>query len=267
MVYLNAIILAIVEGLTEFLPVSSTGHLILVEDYLPVSANPASKLSFSFIVLIQLPAIMAVALYFRKKLWPFGGDEPHRVKTINLWFNIAVAVVPAVVLGLMFDEVIESALFWNVPVAIALVAGGIILIAIESRRHSIRFESVHELGFMTALYIGFFQCLAMIPGTSRSAATIIGAMLLGASRTAAAEFSFFLAIPTMFGASLLTVFKSGFAFTAQEWAVIGLGSIVSFATAYLSVAFLMRYIQRHDFKAFGWYRIALGAAVLIAHFF
>lgn len=264
--FVNAILLGIVEGFTEFLPISSTGHLILVESLLPLSSDPESVFPFSFAVIIQLPAILAVVVYFWATLWPFAGDAAHREATILLWFNIAVAVVPAVVLGLMFNDIIEEKLSHAVPVAIALLVGGIVLIAIERHRFPVRFPSVHDIKFQTAILIGLFQCLAMFPGTSRSAATIIGAMLIGASRAAAAEFSFFLAIPTMFGATMLTILKNGLSFTGAQWVAILLGSVVSFVTAYASIAFLMHYIRQHDFKLFGYYRIVLAGLVLISYY-
>jgi len=264
--YINAILLSIVEGFTEFLPISSTGHLILLESFLSLSEDPESTFPFAFMVIIQLPAILAVVVYFWDKLWPFAGDEKHREATVLLWFNIAVAVIPAVVFGLMFNDIIEEKLAHEIPVAIALLAGGIILIAIERRTLPVRIATVHDIKFQTAFFIGLIQCLAMLPGTSRSAATIIGAMLLGSSRAAAAEFSFFLAIPTMLGATMLTVFKSGLSFTGPQWFAIVLGSVVSFVTAYAAVAFLMRYIQRHDFKAFGYYRIGLAVLVFISYY-
>jgi len=267
LLYINAIVLAVVEGLTEFLPISSTGHMILVMNYFPLSATPDSAFPDAFIVMIQLPAIAAVAVYFWRKLWPFSGDEAHQSKTLSLWFNICAAVIPAVVMGLLFDDLIEHYLFAPIPVAIALVVGGIILILLERLKHQTRFETVHDVPFAVSMGIGLFQCLAMVPGTSRSAATIIGAMILGTSRAAAAEFSFFLAIPTMLGACVYTIAKSGLIFTSEQWALVAIGSVVSFATAYVAVAFLMRYIQRHDFTAFGIYRIVLGGIVLLAYLF
>jgi undecaprenyl-diphosphatase len=264
--YLNAFLLSVVEGFTEFLPISSTGHLILLESILSLSDNPDSTFPFAFMVIIQLPAILAVVVYFWGRLWPFNGDDAHREATTLLWFNILVAVLPAVVLGLIFNDVIEEYLAHEIPVAIALFVGGVILIAIEHRGLPVRLPSVHDIQFRSAFAIGLFQCLAMLPGTSRSAATIIGAMLLGSSRAAAAEFSFFLAIPTMFGATLLTIAKSGISFTTAEWLAILLGSVVSFVTAYGAVAFLMHYIQRHDLKVFGYYRIVLAGIVVISYY-
>lgn len=264
MIYFNAIVLAIVEGLTEFLPISSTGHLILVEKLFPLGGtDPTFRNSFD--VLIQLPAILAVVIYFSKKIWPFGNGEEHRRTTLRIWFNVVAAFVPAAVAGSLFHHTIESYLLFPVPVAIALVAGGMLLIAIERRGHTAKFETVQSLPLATAVAVGMVQCLALFPGTSRSAATIIGAMLLGASRAAAAEFSFFLAVPTMLGASALTIAKNGLGFTPGEWGLIALGSVVSFLTAYGAIAFLMRYIQRHKFTGFGVYRIVLGGIVLLVY--
>lgn len=209
---------------------------------------------------------MAVVVYFWSRLWPFGRGEEHRAKTVALWSRVAVAFAPAALLGFLFHDAIESRLMYSVPVAVALVAGGVVLIALEYRGHVATFESVHDVSFRTAFGIGMLQCLALFPGTSRSAATIIGAMLLGAGRAAAAEFSFFLAVPTMIGASTLTLVKHGVGFTGQQWALLALGSAVSFATAYAAIAFLMRYIQRHSFTGFGVYRIVLGGIVLLAYF-
>jgi undecaprenyl-diphosphatase len=264
--YINAILLSIVEGFTEFLPVSSTGHLILVESLFSLGEEHSTRFRESFIIIIQLPAILAVVVYFWDRLWPFGSDDAHREKTILLWFNIVVAVIPAIILGLMFNDLIEEHLFFKIPVAMALLVGGVLLILIERHRLPVRIPSVHDIKYRTALAIGLIQCLAMIPGTSRSAATIIGAMLLGCSRAASAEFSFFLAIPTMLGATFLMVVKNGLSFTGPQWIAIGIGSFVSFATAYAAVAFLMRYIQRHDFKVFGYYRIVLAVLVFISYY-
>lgn len=265
MVYLHAVLLGIVEGLTEFLPISSTGHLILVERYLPLSGDPASHFPFSFMVIIQLPAVFAVVLYFWSTLWPFRNGPDHRNRTVLLWSRIAFSVFPAVVLGVLFNDAIEKNLSSELPVAIALVAGGIALLVIERMALPIKLPEVASIGFRHGFLVGCAQCLAMFPGVSRSAATIIGARLLGASRPAAAEFSFFLAIPTMMGATTLTVLKRGLSFTPQEWVVLGLGCATSFVTAYAAVAFLMNYIRRHDFRLFGYYRIVLGAVILAVY--
>jgi undecaprenyl-diphosphatase len=260
-IYLKAVILAVVEGITEFLPISSTGHLILVEEFIHLGSNGAFAKAFT--VVIQLPAILAVVVYFRNDLWPFV-DEPNlRRERLGLWAKIVVAVIPAAILGFLFDDTIESVLLQPIPVVIALIIGGIVLILVERVGHREIMPRVHDIGFAKALAIGLFQCLALFPGTSRSAATIIGGMVLGASRPAAAEFSFFLAIPTMAGATALTLAKSGASFTSQEWAVLALGSVVSFAVAYAAIAWLMNYLRTRDFTPFGYYRIALGILVLV----
>ena len=260
MIYLKAAFLAVVEGVTEFLPISSTGHLILVEAFLDLSAD--RDFNTTFLVAIQLPAICAVVLYFWRDLWPWQTDGAKRRALFVMWFKIILAFIPAVIFGLLFEDLMDRYLFDLVPVAIALVIGGIVLIVLEKRGLTVRVESVSLMGWRTALGVGLFQCLALFPGTSRSAATIIGGMILGLSRPAAAEFSFFLAIPTMVGATTYKLWQSGLAFDRQQWTVLAVGSVVSFAVAYAVVAWLMRYIRNHDFSIFGWYRIALGLLVL-----
>lgn len=260
MEFVNATILAVVEGVTEFLPISSTGHLILVESWL--SLGDDASFTETFIIVIQLPAILSVCLYFRDQLWPFRDGQLDK-KTLSLWFKVVAAFMPAAVLGLLLDDIIESMLKSPVVVAVALVVGGIVLIAIERRKHAAQIGSVGELSYARAIGIGFFQCLAMIPGTSRSGATIIGGLLLGASRPLAAEFSFFLAIPTMLAATSYKMLKGGLDYTTEQWLLIALGSVVSFAVAYGVIAFLMAYIQKHSFTAFGIYRIVLGMLVLL----
>jgi len=261
---LKAVIFAVVEGVTEFLPISSTGHMILLEEFLQFRQR--EQFPAAFMVIIQLPAILAVVVYFWSSLWPFGKPREDRDAVFGLWARIAVAVLPAVVLGFLFDDFIEERLFNPLVVAVTLLAGGVVLLLLERTDRRPRFERAGDAGFGRALAVGFFQCLAMIPGTSRYAATIIGGMALGASRPAAAEFSFFLAIPTMLGATALKIAKGGAAFTSREWVLLAIGSVVSFVVAYGVVAFLMNYIRRHDFKVFGYYRIALALAVL-AYFF
>jgi undecaprenyl-diphosphatase len=257
--FVNAFILAMVEGITEFLPISSTGHLILVESFLSLGNDKA--FTETFIVIIQFPAILSVCLYFWRQLWPIRDGKPDR-DILSLWVKVAVAFLPAAVLGLLLDDFIES-LFDNTVVAVTLILGGIILILIERRRHEGKTDSIGALTYKQAIGIGFIQCLAMVPGTSRSGATIIGGLLLGASRSVAAEFSFFLAIPTMVGATSLKLMKNGLDFTGHQWALIALGSIVSFAVAYGVIAFLMAFIKKHSFSIFGIYRIILGIVVLI----
>lgn len=259
--YLVAVILAFVEGVTEFLPVSSTGHLILVEDRLRLGDDPA--FADSFLVIIQLPAILAVVLYFWRDLWPFSKGTLN-LESIRLWALTFVAFLPAAFAGLLFGDLVDDYLFNPLTVALALIVGGVVLVLVERGKHKSTLATVHEIGFRTAFYIGLFQCLALVPGTSRSAATIIGAILLGASRAAAAEFSFFLAVPTMVAATGYTLLKSGLGYTAHQWGLVALGSLVSFLVAYSVVAFLMRFIRKHSFAPFGYYRIVLGLLVLAA---
>ena len=259
--YFKSVFLAVIEGVTEFLPISSTGHLKLADEFVDLGHGP--EFAHAFIVIIQLPAILSVVFYFWNDLWPFGGDRERRDRIIVQWFKIGVAFLPAAALGPLLNDAIEGVLSGVYVIAAALIAGGILLIILERMPMTVRHQTVQDIGFRVALGIGAFQCLAMIPGTSRSAATIIGAMLLGASRGAAAEFSFFLAIPTMLGAMVYTVYKSGANFTGAQWGLIFVGSIVSFITAYAVVAFLMNYIRKHDFSIFGWYRIALGMVVIV----
>ncbi|MBE7558660.1 undecaprenyl-diphosphate phosphatase [bacterium] len=260
MIYLKAIILAVVEGITEFLPISSTGHMILVDEWMQLS--PDRSFSEAFMVIIQLPAILSVVIYFWKDLWPL---QPSAVETrlrLRLWATILLAFLPAALLGLLFHNYIEEKLFNSGVVAGALLVGGVLLILLDRGGRRADIAGVHDISPRIALLIGLFQCLAMIPGTSRSAATIIGAMALGASRVAAAEFSFFLAIPTMAGATALTVAKHGLSFTGEQWGVLAVGSLVSFGVAYGVVAGLMIFIRRHSFAPFGYYRIALALIVL-----
>jgi len=261
---LKAFILGIVEGLTEFLPISSTGHMILVEKLMTLSKNQAFVSGFE--VIIQLGAILAVVVYFWERLWPFSGSGQEKTDKWLLWGKVAVAVIPATILGLKFSDVIKAKLFTPVVVASTLVFYGIVMILIElyhARKTNFKVVKLYQLTFITAFGIGIFQCLAMIPGTSRSAATIIGAMLLGLNRASAAEFSFYLAVPTMVGASLITILHEGMSFSIVEWVAIGIGFFVSFVVALWAIRFLMQYIQRHDFRMFGYYRIVLGIIVLL----
>lgn len=272
---IKAIIYGIVEGVTEWLPISSTGHLLLVEQMIPFTGVSEGFFDM-FDVVIQLGAIMAVVILFWKQIWPFKKPSALKGKAgildyvnmdiMTLWFKILVAVVPAAVIGILFDDVFE-ALFYNpVSIAIALIVFGMAFIIIETwnkgRRPKV--ASLAEITYRTALIIGVFQVIAAVfPGTSRSGATIVGALLIGVSRTVAAEFTFFLAIPVMFGASLLKIVKFGFAFTGMEAVILLVGTVVSFAVSMFVLKFLMGYIKKHDFKVFGWYRIVLGIVVLI----
>ena len=272
---LKAILFGIVEGITEWLPISSTGHMILLDEFikLDVSADFYSM----FQVVIQLGAIMAVVVLFWNDFFPFGkknNKQPMsqtgilsfvKMDKIILWFKILVACVPAAIVGILFDEQLE-ALFYNYQtVSIALIVFGIAFIVIENRNQGRQshINTLTDLTFNTAFLIGIFQLIAAVfPGTSRSGATIVGALLLGVSRTVAAEFTFFLAIPVMFGASLLKIVKFGFVFTSQELIILVIGMIVAFIVSVLIIKFLMSYIKKHDFKVFGWYRIVLGLIVL-----
>ncbi len=261
-VIFKAVLLGIVEGITEFLPISSTGHMILVDEFIKLSADKSFTTAFE--VIIQLGAILSVVVIYFKKLWPFSGSSEEKKAKWLLWAKVIVAVLPAVILGFSFHKVIEEKLFNAYTVSAALIFYGIVIILLESfRKKSPVITDVADVTFKIALLIGFFQCLAMMPGTSRSAATIIGALLLGLSRPAAAEFSFFLAIPTMAGASLLKIVKNGLSFNADQWGIIAIGFVVSFLVAWLVIKLFINYIQKHDFRVFGYYRIVLGVIVLI----
>lgn len=273
---IKAIIYGIVEGITEWLPISSTGHLILIEQFIPF--NGASEGFFDmFDVVIQLGAILAVVVLFWNKIWPFALTKKQRQGQTGvgaffkkdiwiMWFKILVSTVPAAVIGGLFDDVFNRLFYNPVCVALALIIFGIAFILVENwnRTRTPKINSLAEITYTTALMIGFFQVLAAIfPGTSRSGATIVGALLIGVSRTVAAEYTFFLAIPVMFGASLLKVMKFGFSFTGNELMLLFTGTVVSFVVSLFVLRFLMGYIKKHDFKVFGWYRIVLGAIVLL----
>lgn len=273
---IKAIIYGIVEGITEWLPISSTGHLILIEQFIPF--NGASEGFFDmFDVVIQLGAILAVVVLFWNKIWPFALTKKQRQGQTGvgaffkkdiwvMWFKILVSTVPAAVIGGLFDDVFNRLFYNPVCVALALIIFGIAFILVENwnRKRTPKINSLAEITYTTALMIGFFQVLAAIfPGTSRSGATIVGALLIGVSRTVAAEYTFFLAIPVMFGASLLKVVKFGFSFTGNELLLLLTGTVVSFVVSLFVLRFLMGYIKKHDFKVFGWYRIVLGAIVLL----
>ena len=263
---LKAILFGVVEGITEWLPISSTGHMILLNEFVTLDVSP--EFWEMFLVVIQLGAILAVVLLFWNKIFPFKFKEKPVIQkdVFVLWFKILVACVPAAVIGLAFDDVFD-ALFYN-PwcVAIALIVFGIAFIIIENKNKSAspKITELEQITYQTAFMIGVFQLLAAVfPGTSRSGATIVGALLIGVSRTVAAEFTFFLAIPVMLGASLLKIVKFGFSFTSAEAAILLVGMIVAFLVSVIVIRFLMGYIKKHDFKVFGWYRIVLGAMVLL----
>lgn len=260
---LKAIILGIVQGITEWLPVSSTGHMILFDQFLHLAGS--KKFVDTFLVVIQFGSILAVLILFFEKLNPFSKKKSDKAKkaTWDLWFKVVIAVIPSGVLGVLFEDQIDRIFFRPSVVAAALIIYGVIMIWLESRHKKPKIKKFSQVSYKTAFYIGMFQVLALVPGTSRSGSTIIGATLLGASRFIAAEFSFFLAIPTMLGASLLKLLKAGFNFSGFEWLIILIGSITAFVVSVIVIKFFMGYIKKHDFKAFGIYRIALGIIVFI----
>ncbi|MFR5601980.1 MAG: undecaprenyl-diphosphate phosphatase [Lachnospiraceae bacterium] len=266
---LKVIVLGIVEGFTEWLPISSTGHMILVDEIIPLQVSQDFK--NVFMVVIQLGAILAVVVLYFRKLNPFDPRKKDSQKraTLRLWFKIIVACLPAAVFGLLLDDLLEKYLMNGFVVAIALIVYGIFFILLERENEYKEFpiQKVGQITYQTALYIGLFQLLSLIPGTSRSGATILGAMLLGCSRSASAEFSFFLGIPVMFGASLLKIVKFvmefGFAFTGAEVFYLILGMVIAFVVSLYSIKFLMGYIRTNSFKLFGYYRIVLGTIVLV----
>lgn len=284
---LKVIFLGIVEGITEWLPISSTGHMILVDEF--IKLNVSQEFKELFFVVIQLGAIFAVILLYWNKLWPFyirpitkrQRAMANKMPTVQrgaylfveqfcdkekwiLWFKIFVACLPTIIIALPFNDIIEEKFNNYVVVAIALIVYGVLFIVIENynRRRRASCRNLQELSFKTALIIGAFQVLSVIPGTSRSGSTIIGGILAGTSRTVAAEFTFFLAIPVMFGASLLKLVKFGLSFTGTEIIILIVGCLVSFIVSILAIKFLVGYIKKHDFKVFGWYRIILGVLVL-----
>ncbi|MDD5919426.1 MAG: undecaprenyl-diphosphate phosphatase [bacterium] len=264
---LKVIFLGIVEGITEWLPVSSTGHMLLVDEFLQLNASEAFK--EMFFIVIQLGAILAVVVLFWQKMLPFqvkDKSKPFWKKdTLSLWLKVVVACIPGAAVTLLFDDFIEAHLHTPAVIAGALIAYGVAFLLVEgwNKTRKPRIRALSEITYSTALLIGLFQVLSIIPGTSRSGATIIGALILGVSRVAAAEFTFFLAVPVMFGMSALKLMKFGFAFTGAELLVLLLGMAVAFLVSLAIIRFLMNYIRKHDFCAFGWYRIALGALVLI----
>jgi undecaprenyl-diphosphatase len=263
---IKVIILGVVEGITEWLPISSTGHMILVDEFIKLDVS--AEFLEMFLVVIQLGAILAVVVLYWQKLIPFDYKNNWKIKkdTFSMWFKIVIACIPAAIVGLLFDDQLNELFYNPLTVAIALIVFGILFIFIENYNKGKRFKitSLNEITYNTALIIGIFQLIAAIfPGTSRSGATIVGALLIGVSRTVAAEFTFFLAIPVMFGASLLKLIKFGLVFTTNEFILLIIGMLVAFLISMLTIKFLMSYIKKHDFKVFGWYRIVLGIIVLV----
>lgn len=274
---LKAILFGIVEGITEWLPISSTGHLILLEEFVKFD-NVSENFFAMFEVVIQLGAILAVVVLFFKQIWPFckkgGGYAKQgplayvKMDIMQLWFKILVACIPAAVIGVLFDDVLDALFYHWYVVAGALIVFGVAFIVVENwnKGKNPKIRTLAEISYQTALMIGVFQLIAAVfPGTSRSGATIVGALLIGVSRSVAAEFTFFLAIPVMFGASLLKIVKFGFHFSTIELAALLTAMLTAFVVSVIVIQFLLSYIKKHDFKVFGWYRIVLGI-VVIAYF-
>ena len=263
---IKAIVLGIVEGLTEWLPISSTGHMILVDEFLKLRVSP--EFLEMFLVVIQFGAIMAVIVIFWKRIFPFSFKNGFRIKPriIKLWTKIIVAVLPSAIIGLLFDDELNDLFYNYITVAIALIVFGILFILVENynKDKEPTINKTSEITYKTALIIGLFQVIAAVfPGTSRSGATIVGALLLGVSRSTAAEFTFYLAIPTMLGASVLKIAKFGLHFTGLEFGILFVGTVVAFLVSIVTIKFLMDYVKKNDFKFFGWYRIFLGILVLV----
>ena len=268
---LKAILFGIVEGITEWLPISSTGHMILFKEFMPMDVS--KEFWDVFLVVIQLGAILAVVLLFWNKIFPFNLKNKNRpfvrCDIMNLWGKVLVACIPAAVIGILFDDFLDKYLYKAWVVAIMLVVVGIAFLLIENKNRGkqARVHSLQEVTYKDAAIIGVFQLIAaVLPGTSRSGATILGGLMIGVSRTVAAEFTFFLAIPVMFGASLLKIVKFGLHFTGTEIMLLSVGMLVAFIVSLLCIRFLMQYIKKHDFKIFGYYRIILGIIVLLFFF-
>lgn len=267
----KAVIIGIVQGITEWLPISSTGHMILLNEFIHLDVS--TEFLKMFLVVIQLGSILAVIYLYFNKLNPFDKNKTklQRMDTFSLWFKVIVACLPAAVIGFIFDDIIQDTFYNPLTVALMLILYGVLFIIVERVKKSSRINKLNKLTYTKALLIGLFQVLALIPGTSRSGATILGAIILGASRYVAAEFSFFLAIPVMFGASgykLLKYFvNEGFDFTPNEFTILVVGMLVAFFVSIIAIKFLMNYIKRHDFTAFGYYRIILGILIILYFYF
>ena len=263
--FLKIVVFGLVEGFAEWLPISSTGHLILVENI--VHLNASEEFMNVFRVMIQLGAIMSVVVLYFRRLNPFEPKKTQTQKllTWHLWFKIIIACLPAAVVGILLDEILDKYLYTPYVVATMLIGYGVLFIILEKHNEFVDFpiKKVSQISYMNAFYIGLFQLLSLVPGTSRSGATILGAMLLGCSRTAASEFTFFLGIPVMFGASLLKIIHYGLAFSAVEIFYLLAGMVIAFVVSLYSIRFLMSYVKNHDFRFFGYYRIILGIIVLI----
>lgn len=272
---LKSIMLGIIEGITEWLPISSTGHLIIADEFIKLNMSDAFMEMFN--VVIQLGAILAVVVIYWKKIWPFTLNKEKgycyitkkggyfKKDIVDMWLKVIVAIIPAAVIGIPFDDFFEEKLHNYIVVALALIVYGIFFILIEKKNKglSFKYNSISDITYKTAFLIGCFQALSLIPGTSRSGSTILGAILLGVSRVAAAEFSFYMAVPVMFGASFIKLLKFGFDFTSTEMIILLVGMLTAFIVSVLAIKFLISYIKKRDFKAFGYYRIILGVIVIL----
>lgn len=264
---LKAVFLGIVEGITEWLPISSTGHMLLVDEFITLNTSDAFK--EMFFVVIQLGAILAVLLLFWNKMFPFQFKDKSqpvvRKDTFSLWMKVVVACIPGAAVTLLFDDYIEAHFHTPQVIAGALIVYGIAFILVENwnKKRMPAVKNLEDITYKTAFIIGMFQVLSIVPGTSRSGSTIVGALLIGVSRVAAAEFTFFLAVPVMFGLSAIKILKFGLSFTGTELVILGVGTVVAFLVSVLVIKFLMGYIKKHDFKIFGWYRIAMGILVIL----
>ena len=261
---IKSVILGVVQGITEYLPISSTGHMILVNEFLHLNFD--SDFVNTFFVVIQLGSIMAVVVLYFKKLWPFDfkhTTRSERKKVWILWSKVLVGCIPAGVVGILFDDFIDAYLYKPMVIALALIIYGIIFIIVESCHITQSMNTLEDIDYITAANIGLFQMLALIPGTSRSGSTVIGGRILGVSKESVSEFSFFMAVPVMAGATMLKLLKCGFGFNMIQWVVLLIGTLVAFVVSVFSIRFLMNYIKKHDFKAFGVYRIVLGILVIV----
>ena len=271
---IKSFILGIIEGITEWLPISSTGHLIIADEFIKLGTSDAFKEMFN--VVIQLGAILAVVVIYFKKMWPFTlnkelgysyitkGKGYIKKDVMDMWLKVIVAILPAAVIGIPLDDIFEAHFHNYIVVALALIIYGILFIVIEKRNKNItpKVGSIADITYKTALYIGLFQALSLIPGTSRSGSTILGAIIIGVSRVAAAEFSFYMAVPVMFGASLIKLLKFGLSFTGTELLILLVGMATAFIVSVIAIKFLMSYIKKRDFTAFGYYRIVLGVVIV-----
>ena len=258
--FLKVVIIGIVEGITEWLPISSTGHMILLDEFIKLKVTVEFK--EMFLVIIQLGAILAILLTFFNKINPFNKKGKEKQETFKLWFKIVISCLPAGIIGLLFDDWMYNHLYNAITVSVMLILYGIIFILIENKGKKVTINSFKDITVKTALLIGLFQILSIVPGTSRSGATIVGGLLLGMNRSIITEYTFILALPVMFGASFLKIIKFGFVFTNIEIMILIVGMITAFVVSLITVKYLLKYIKKHDFKVFGWYRIVLGIIVL-----